>query len=125
LFGTDLNQIYDPATDTWDLGTPMPVSRFQLKVAVVNDILFAMGGMPFFNLQGTWSPENYKYTPIGYVPEFPSWIILPLIIVATLIAVFARKMLVGNGMDEKALQYGFDSDSLLFHISSGSGQGIP
>jgi len=66
LFGTDLNQVYDPATDTWTFGTPMPTARFTLHVAVVNDKLYAMGGSPYFNLQGLGSRENEQYTPFGY-----------------------------------------------------------
>jgi N-acetylneuraminic acid mutarotase len=93
LFGTDLNQIYDPATDTWILGTPMPVARAGLHVAVVNDVLYVMGGAPYFNLQGTWAPENYQYTPIEYIPEFRSWIILPLFLTATLFAIITKKRL--------------------------------
>jgi len=66
LFGTDLNQVYDPANDSWTFGTPMPIARFNLKVAVINDTLYIMGGAPYFNLSGIWCPENEQYTPIGY-----------------------------------------------------------
>jgi N-acetylneuraminic acid mutarotase len=66
LFGTDLNQVYDPANDSWTFGTPMPIARFNLKVAVINDTLYVMGGAPYFNLSGIWCPENEQYTPIGY-----------------------------------------------------------
>jgi hypothetical protein len=70
-FGTDLNQVYDSVTGTWTLGTSMPIARFNLHVAVVNDTLYAMGGAPYFNLQGTWSPENYQYISRDYIPDFP------------------------------------------------------
>ena len=66
LDGTNLNQVYNPENDSWTVGASMPTARFQLHVAVVNDKLYAMGGMPYFNLQGIWCPEIEQYTPIGY-----------------------------------------------------------
>ncbi len=39
------NQIYDPATDSWSLGTPMPTGRYSLGVAAVNDVIYAFGGL--------------------------------------------------------------------------------
>jgi hypothetical protein len=55
--GFTLNQVYDPETDTWTMGAQMPTSRYGLGVAVVNDILYAIGG---------GDAENERYTPIGY-----------------------------------------------------------
>jgi hypothetical protein len=66
LIGTNLNQVYNPENDSWTAGASMPTARFQLHVAVVNDKLYAMGGAPYFNLQGIGSRENEQYTPIGY-----------------------------------------------------------
>lgn len=66
LDGTKINQVYNPENDSWTVGASMPTARFQLHVAVVNDKLYAMGGMPYFNLQGIGSRENEQYTPIGY-----------------------------------------------------------
>jgi hypothetical protein len=66
LDGTNLNQVYNPENDSWTVGASMPTTRFQLHVAVVNDKLYAMGGAPYFNLQGIGSRENEQYTPFGY-----------------------------------------------------------
>jgi len=66
LDGTKINQVYNPENDSWTVGASMPTARFQLHVAVVNDMIYAMGGMPYFNLQGIGSRENEQYTPIGY-----------------------------------------------------------
>lgn len=40
----DLNQIYDPETDTWTNGTPMPTPRGDLGIVVINDEIYAIGG---------------------------------------------------------------------------------
>jgi N-acetylneuraminic acid mutarotase len=83
----NLTQVYDPENDTWTTGTPMPTPRWALGVAVVNDELYAIGG---YNGETRLS-VNEKYTPLGYIPEFPSWFILPLFLVASLIAIIIRK----------------------------------
>ncbi len=72
MIGTNMTQVYDPATDTWTIGESMPTARFTLHVAVLNDTLYVMGGLPFFNLSGVRCQENEQYTPVGYIPEFPS-----------------------------------------------------
>jgi N-acetylneuraminic acid mutarotase len=66
LHGTSLNQVYNPENDSWTVGASMPTARWQLHVAVLNDLIYVMGGLPFFNLSGIWCPENEQYTPIGY-----------------------------------------------------------
>jgi len=91
LYGTDLNQIYDPEINSWSLGSTMPIARAKLYVAVVNDVLYSIGGYPFINVQATYAFENYQYTPIGYIPEFPTWIILPLLVMAPLIVLIFKK----------------------------------
>ncbi len=86
---TNLNQVYDPETDTWTNGTSMPTPRWELGIAVVNDELYAIGG---YNGE-TRLAVNEKYTPADYIPEFPSWAILPLFVVATLAVIIYRKKL--------------------------------
>jgi len=129
LYGSSLGitLIYDPENDTWGSGAPMPTARSNLGVAVVNDVLYAIGGE--VNWDG-YTGANEQYTPAGYrapdstyqtpspsstpsptptltptptptqaqspspstltpspsVPEFPTWIILPLTTIMTLIA---------------------------------------
>ena len=87
-----LNQVYDPQTDTWASGRQMPTARHSLGVTVMNDTLYAIGGGST-NLNVRQYDENEQYTPVGYVPEFPSWIILPLVITATLVAIIYKKRL--------------------------------
>jgi N-acetylneuraminic acid mutarotase len=86
---SDLTQVYDPENDTWTAGTSMPTPRWGLGVAVVNDELYAIGGKT--DEGDNFSAANEKYTPADYIPEFPSWIILPLSLIVTLFGVIIRK----------------------------------
>ena len=116
---TNINQVYDPQTDTWSTGASMPTARQGLGVAVVNDIIYALGGsFPANGFSTTTSGDlnkpyttlvnakvtpinflpqehcgvNEQYTPIGYIPEFPSWTILIIMLPSvTMIAVIYRR----------------------------------
>jgi N-acetylneuraminic acid mutarotase len=88
---TNKTQVYDPEKDTWSSGADMPTPLFGLGVTVVNDQLYAIGGCPGY-LQGSTAAVE-QYTPIGYIPEFPSWIVLPIFLTATLFAIIIKKQL--------------------------------
>jgi N-acetylneuraminic acid mutarotase len=95
VIGGQLNQVYNPENDTWMEGTPMPTNRIDLAIAVVNDQLYAIGGA---NYTATDTGKfvhifanNEQYTPIGYIPEFPSWTIVPLVVATTLITIYFKK----------------------------------
>jgi N-acetylneuraminic acid mutarotase len=67
LDGTNINQVYDPESDTWSTGAPMPTARFNHAIAVVRDMLYAIGGQPYaFMTSPDSNSENEQYTPIGY-----------------------------------------------------------
>jgi len=85
---TNNNMVYDPQNDTWTMGTAMPTGRSHLAVAVLDDKLFAIGGIASYTL-GT----NEQYTPISYIPEFPSILALPLFMTMTLLmtAVYRKR----------------------------------
>jgi hypothetical protein len=92
VVGLGGHYVYDPATDIWASATPIPNSRYATELAVVDDVLYALGGgvtdIPDFPAAGfTSTNANEQYTPIGYVREFPSWLILPFSGMATLVAV--------------------------------------
>jgi len=97
LGGSNMNQIYDPYKDEWTDGEPMPTARKRMGIAVVNDLLYAIGGSYGSAYEGypenTPLAVNERYTPAGYIPEFPSWIFLPLFMVATLLTVTVYKRL--------------------------------
>jgi N-acetylneuraminic acid mutarotase len=94
-------QSYDPKNNNWTVCTSMPTGRFSTGVAVLNDSFYVIGG---YTLEGGYTPEqwspstvpsavNEQYTPVESIPEFPSWIILPLFaITAFLVAVFRKKL---------------------------------
>jgi N-acetylneuraminic acid mutarotase len=96
--GLDLHYVYDPETDNWTSATPVPNSRYFTQLGVVDDILYAIGGGigdPLGSPPAMYEPKNTneKYTPAGYIPEFPSWAVLPLLLVATLAALLWKKRL--------------------------------
>jgi N-acetylneuraminic acid mutarotase len=82
-----LNYVYDPEGDVWNMVTSMSTPRYSLGVAVVNDTLYAIGGKSGDN----YLAVNEKYTPAGYIPEFPALTILPLFLVANLAVIICKK----------------------------------
>lgn len=92
LFTYDLNQIYDPATDTWTTGTAMPTPRQRLGVVVLNDTLYAIGGYQIDS--DARVSKNERYTPADYIPEFPSWAPLLIMLVTVLVVavIYKRKL---------------------------------
>ena len=89
LLKGDIHYVYDPENDSWKSAPSMLTPRFGVGIAVVNDELHVIGGYDGKN----YRTENEKYTPIGYIPEFHSWTILPLILTVTLIGILVRKKL--------------------------------
>jgi N-acetylneuraminic acid mutarotase len=73
LFGTNINQVYNPENNSWTLGASMPTPRFLLAVAVINDTLYALGGGSFANFQGTAYAVNELYIPFGYEGPLPPY----------------------------------------------------
>ena len=57
------NQIYTPEDDTWSNGTQPSTTRSYLGLAVVSDVLYAIGGS---NRSSFALNVNEQYTPLGY-----------------------------------------------------------
>lgn len=64
--GEVLTQIFDPATQSWSTGAAMPTPRRFLSVAVVDDLLYVIGGENNEGSGTTLSNANERYTPLGY-----------------------------------------------------------
>jgi len=89
---TNLTQVYHPENDTWSSGADIPTPLYALGVAIVNDHLYAIGGSPGYLQPAT--NQNNQYTPIGYIPEFPSWSSILIMLVAVIsVAVIYRCIL--------------------------------
>jgi hypothetical protein len=63
LSGSNLNRVYYPENDSWTFGAPMLTGRAGVTLAVVNDVIFAIGGNAIY-ISSTSS--NEQYFPIGY-----------------------------------------------------------
>ena len=67
VIGDGLNQIYNPSNDSWTVGEPIPDSAHRLQnlddaeIAVVNDQLYALGGV--YEQNGQYYSVNEQYTP--------------------------------------------------------------
>jgi N-acetylneuraminic acid mutarotase len=66
------NQVYNPENDSWALCTPMPIDNWGYAVAVVDDLLYAIGGANINN--NIPYAHNLQYTPIGYGTLDPSYV---------------------------------------------------
>jgi len=91
---TNTTYVYDPTEDKWSLGASMTTSRYNIHVVVVDDILYAIdGAIGFLTKPASITSAVEKYTPTGYIPEFPSWTILSLLLVTTLASIIYKKKL--------------------------------
>ncbi|MCW4045933.1 MAG: hypothetical protein NWE94_10530 [Candidatus Bathyarchaeota archaeon] len=59
-----VNQVYDPKADAWTKATAMTTTRKDFDVAVINDILYVIGGHLY--LSGQVTSVNEQYMPFGY-----------------------------------------------------------
>lgn len=73
LDAVNFNQIYDPETDTWNIGATMPTARYGLGVAIIDDVLYAIGGREGW-VGFPVSAANEQYIPADYVAKFYSQI---------------------------------------------------
>jgi len=66
-------RLYDPVADNWTFGADIPTVRHYFGVAIVNDLLYVIGGstmeIDYYKLQPypvkTYA-TNEQYTPFGY-----------------------------------------------------------
>lgn len=71
-----INQVFNPESDSWTVGTSPPTNRINMGVAVVDDKLYAIGGSTYedsgLHVPHMPSAVNEQYTPIGYEIPAPS-----------------------------------------------------
>jgi len=67
--GSDQNYAYNPQNHTWIRAAPMPTARFNPSCAVVDDLLYVLGGGQ--GMSGL--AVNEQYTPIGYGTTDPTY----------------------------------------------------
>ena len=85
----DYTQAYNPQNDSWTAGSPMPTGRNNLAAGIVEEKLFAIGGLSIYALKTT-----EEYTPIGYISEFPTLLFVPFFMtLAMLASTICRKRL--------------------------------
>lgn len=63
---TNVNEAYNPSTNTWTTKAPMPTTRAGLGVGVVSNILYAIGGF-------TAGSASYLKTVEAYNPSTNTW----------------------------------------------------
>jgi N-acetylneuraminic acid mutarotase len=72
---TNFVRVYNPDSDSWTFGTDVPTKRQDFGVAVVNDMIYAIGGYTStyryledlsYSIQITKYATNDQYTPFGY-----------------------------------------------------------
>ena len=59
---SNATHVYDYERDVWSSGSLMPTARAYLALAVVDDVLYAIGGFDGLN----WLDTNEQYAPLGY-----------------------------------------------------------
>ena len=51
--GDNVNEAYDPATNTWTTKAPMPTPRYDVTAGVVSGIIYVIGGTDSGNVLST------------------------------------------------------------------------
>jgi N-acetylneuraminic acid mutarotase len=67
---TGVNEVYDPATDTWETKTPMTTPRADLCASIVNGSIYCMGGKKYWGFDPYYSELNITEV---YNPAEDSW----------------------------------------------------
>jgi N-acetylneuraminic acid mutarotase len=67
------NEVYDPATNTWETKSPMPTPRYQMQAHVVNGKIYLIGGsypsMSLkYNINEVYDPETDTWTTAAPMP---------------------------------------------------------
>ena len=66
-----INEVYNPATDSWETKAPMPTTRYGLQANVIDGKIYAMGGEKW-NEVTIKAPETLNVTEV-YDPSSDTW----------------------------------------------------
>lgn len=68
---TNVNEEYDPSTDTWTIRKPMPTARMSFAIAVCQNKIYVIGGDTIYSSSnGCWIQTNVTEV---YDPVTDSW----------------------------------------------------
>jgi N-acetylneuraminic acid mutarotase len=79
---TNINEVYDPATDTWTTKTPIPTAVLGYASAVVNDKIYVIGGSPqpislgstiMVDLNQVYDTQTDKWSTVAQLPSVASY----------------------------------------------------
>jgi hypothetical protein len=65
---TGANEVYDPATDTWETKVPSPTPRENVQAEVVNGKIYVTGGIPNGTLTEVYDPVDDTWTTKAPMP---------------------------------------------------------
>ena len=68
---TGVNEVYDPATDTWETKTPMPTARYGLQANVVDEKIYLIGG--WYQLENKYKDVDESAQVDVYDPKTDTW----------------------------------------------------
>lgn len=85
----NVTQIYFPKNNSWTTGASLPNVNSRLSAAYVDKTLYVIGGTRAVIHQGL--AENLQCNMFNVIPEFPSWVILPLILVFTMFSIAIKR----------------------------------
>ena len=68
----NVNEVYDPETDTWTSKTPPPVEVSFYASAIVDNKIYIIGGSPIGNLTQIYDPETDTWSFGAPIPN-PCW----------------------------------------------------
>jgi N-acetylneuraminic acid mutarotase len=73
LTSCSINEVYDPATDTWETKAPMPTSRSQMEANTVDGKIYVIGGRtagPYstVNITEIYDPASNSWTTGASMP---------------------------------------------------------
>ncbi len=103
---TGVTEVYDPATNKWETGMPMPTPRADLCASIVNGTIYCIGGKKYWGVDPFYQELNVTE---AYDPASNSWTTkspMPIPVLGCTSAVLDGKIYVIGG--SRHFQLGWD-----------------